>query len=330
MLKVGLLGLGAIGKVHKEAAYDLFLKENGPAKIEACFDLQEENFSQFADVRTYTDLDAFFENETGRLDFVDICLPTFMHKDVAIRAMKAGFHVLCEKPMALSFADADEMCRTEKETGKTLMIAQPLRFNADLNLIYDYIQNGTLGKARSVSYFMYSGGLPKGHNNWFRNKALSGGPMFDVHVHDIDTINYLFGAPEAVGTIAAPIHPETTFNTMSSNYQYKDGLCIHLQSDWALPVNKHSPGRCMRINFEKGYIVWEKDTFVKVDNEGNIEKLFADEGKGMFYKEIKYFSECLLHKQRPEKCLPEDVATTMKIICSEIKSAGHYGERVPL
>lgn len=65
MLKVGLLGLGTIGKVHKEEAYDVFKKENGPAKLEACFDICKENLSQAGDIRTYTDLNTFFENENS-------------------------------------------------------------------------------------------------------------------------------------------------------------------------------------------------------------------------------------------------------------------------
>ena len=140
MIKVGILGLGNIGAFHIRNAYNALEGKN--VKVEACFDVVEQNFERVGNgVRRYTDMDELFEKEKGNLDYIDICLPTFMHKEVAVKAMKAGFNVLCEKPMALNFEDAAEKCRVSEKTGKKLMIAHVLRFSSEFNIVFDYIKN---------------------------------------------------------------------------------------------------------------------------------------------------------------------------------------------
>ncbi len=329
MLKAGLLGLGTIGKAHFERGYMAMSKESGPIKLEACFDVTKENLEIADGVRKYTDLDSFFENEKDKLDMVDICLPTFLHKEVAIKAMQHGFHVLCEKPMALNYEDASEMCKVAKETGKTLMITQVLRFIDDYEKIYDYIKSNKLGKVKYVQHTTYIGGLPQGQNGWFQNVKLSGGPMLDVHVHDVDILNYLLGMPKALSSSSFPSGAKEKIDALSSNYYYDDGKCVSDQSDWSV-VNKHNLGRSLRINFEKGYIILQKDLFVKVDEEGNVEDLTIENKSDGILKEITYFAQCVINNQPVTKCLPEDSAMAIKIICTERDSAKKFGERIHL
>ena len=147
MIKVGLLGLGFVGKIHLFDGYNKLDKDK--VSLEACFDLSMDALSEIDCPRKYTCLDTFFENECGKLDCVDICLPTFMHSEIAIKAMKCGFHVLCEKPMALSVEDAEKMYNTSVETGKKLMIAHVLRFDEDYIRIKEFIDSEVFGKPMS-------------------------------------------------------------------------------------------------------------------------------------------------------------------------------------
>jgi len=333
MLKGGLLGLGTIGKVHK-SAYDRIMSERDDVKVEAYFDLCPENFEGIENARTYTDLDEFFEKEAANLDFVDICLPTFMHKDVSIKAMNAGLNVICEKPMALNYEDAQQMCKVAEETGKTLMVAHCVRFRLELKKLKEYIDKEPLGKLVSVRYATCGRGLPNGQNNWFKNKALSGGPIFDVSVHDVDNIQFLVGMPESLSAIATPTGGESAYTAIAVNYQYKNGICVNLQSDWALPASKHNNGKTIRLNFENGYVIYDAEKFVQVDAEGNIENVEIKDDRNIsranIYDEITYFINCVKTGSRPEFCLPEDSAANIKIICSEIDSAEKKGERVIL
>ena len=131
MLRAGLIGCSFIAEAHR-VAYEKLEKESGPVKLEAICDIRPEQMERFSSsIRRYTDVYEMLKEEQGRLDFVDICLPTFLHAQITVAAMEAGFHVLCEKPMARSVLQAAEMAEASRHTGKTLMIAHCCRFRED-------------------------------------------------------------------------------------------------------------------------------------------------------------------------------------------------------
>lgn len=326
MLKAGLLGLGQIGRTHRWA-YERLARENETVKVEAYFDMSEEAFSETGDARTYTDIDELLEKEKGRIDYIDICLPTFLHRDVAVKAMKMGYHVLCEKPMALSFEDAKAMCDASKETGKKLMVAHPLRFSDFFKMAYDCVRSGELGKVRNARFNIYSAGLPEGKNNWFRNYRLSGGPALDVQVHDVDLIKWLFGTPETVSALGSKVYTETAYDAISASMVFGDGMYMNIHADYAVKENKYEGGRNHRIHFEKGYIFYNRDAAVKVDNQGNVED-FSDKQEDWYYNEIKYFTDCIINNLPVDRCPPEDSAEAIRIIEAEFESADNNGKTV--
>ncbi len=328
MLKAGLLGLGTIGRTHK-GNYDRIAEENGPVKVEAYFDMSEEAFSETGDARTYTDIDELLEKEKGRLDYIDICLPTFMHKDVAVKAMKMGYHVLCEKPMALNFEDAKEMCDVSKETGKTLMVAHPLRFSDFYKMAHDCIRSGELGKVRNARFNEYRSGLPQGNGGWFRNDRLSGGPILDVQVHDVDLIKWFFGTPKTVSALGSKVYTETAYDAISASMVFEDGMYMNIHADYAVKENKYEGGRNHRIHFENGYIFFNRDAAVKVDNQGNVED-FTGKNKDLYYNEIMYFADCVIKNIPVDRCPPEDSAEAIRIIEAEFKSADNGGKLVTM
>ena len=100
------------------------LKEEGKdIELVAICDVRPEMLEKNDGQRLYTDVDEMLVKESDA-DFVDICTPTYLHTELAIKCMKAGFHVLCEKPMALTYEDCEKMIAVSKETGKRLMIAR--------------------------------------------------------------------------------------------------------------------------------------------------------------------------------------------------------------
>ncbi|MBR3934101.1 MAG: Gfo/Idh/MocA family oxidoreductase [Clostridia bacterium] len=328
MLKAGLLGLGTIGSIHYSEGYKEIMAHSGPVSLEACFDIASKNLEMVDGVRKYTDLDLFFENEKENLDMVDICLPTFMHKEVAIKAMRNGFHVLCEKPMALNFKDAKEMCMVSKETGKKLMIAHLLRFQKDYSVISEYIKNETLGKLRNANSYSYGGGLPNGHNGWFKNIKLSGGPIFDVHVHVVDTLVGLLGMPDFLTSASSGGDNGGGYTSISTNLVYDDDFCVNIFADWASPNNRHHSSRCFRFNFENGYIIKDVKKYTVVDNNGNVTEISTDEGGVPFQKEILYFVQSVINNTDLDLCLPDSSANAIRIIEAEIESADNKCKKI--
>lgn len=332
MIRVGLIGRGTISAVHV-GAYRRLKKEGADVEFAACCDIRPERMEDLEGVRTYTDIDEFLRGEAGRLDYVDICLPTYLHAETAIKAMKAGFHVLSEKPMALNAEQAQEMLRTAGETGKQLMIAHCCRFMGVVQVLREVIASGELGKVRSAEFFREGGSTgPMGYQNWFRNGKLSGGAMLDLHIHDVDMINWLFGMPKAVSAAATQIITDGGYDSMSVNFMYDD-MYVNAKSDWTIAHDKYNT-RALRVNFEKGYIYNDRspsrNVFVKVGIDGTVEDLSARNGDDAYYLEICYYIDCLKNGKPVTDCLPESSAQAVDIIMAEMKSADNGGERIAL
>ena len=141
----------------------------------------------FTRYHLYTDFDEMIANE--ELDYVDIALPTYLHSYYAIKALNAGKHVLCEKPMAINPTQCRMMIDAAKANGKKLMIAQCLRFWPAYETLKHYVDSGDFGKP-VFCYFFRGGGWPKwSYQDWLLDETRSGGCLLDQHVHDVDTIN---------------------------------------------------------------------------------------------------------------------------------------------
>ena len=327
MIKVGLLGLGFVGKIHLFNGYCKFNKSE--VSLEACFDVSEENLALVDCPRKYTNLDTFFEKECGKLDCIDICLPTFLHAEIATKALKCGFHVLCEKPMALSIHDAENMYNASVETGKKLMIAHVLRFDEDYMCMKEFIDSEVFGKPVHVKYTTFRAGVPGG---WFQNSKLSGGPIIDVHIHDADILTWFFGMPKALSTIAPKKSDAGCYDSFSTNMEYEN-LIVNVECDFSLPKILHDNNRSLRIIFENGYIIKSEEKFISVDREGNITDLTSKRSAGynsnaMYYNEIKYFTDSIETSCDVSKCTPYDSLLSAKLVQSEIESADKNGEKV--
>lgn len=330
MVRVGLIGNGKISGTHKKAYAQL-----EDVSLEVYCDSNPNNLKDLTGVRVYTDYVQMLEQEQGKLDYVDICLPTFLHAEVAVKAMEMGFHVLCEKPMARNMQEAQEMIDTSRRTGKKLMIAHCNRFWRAVEEIRRTILSGELGRVRSAEFSRegnaYMG--TDGVSPWFFDGSLSGGGMLDTHVHDVDLIRWLFGMPRAVSTGAAAVYTKGGYDALSTNYYYDDGLFVRASSDWTIACDKFNT-RQIRVNFEKGYMITDRspgrEVFVKVREDGTVTDLIHLHEKGFYYNEIVYFIDCILNDKPVEQCPPEESADAVKIVLAEIKSADEQGKLIAL
>ena len=199
-VKIALVGAGNIANTHLES----YEKVPG-AEVYAICDINEERLNETADrfgiTRRYTDEDAMLA-ELPELDAVDVCVWNCNHASCSIKALNAGLHVLCEKPMAYSAQEAEEMLEAANKNNKLLMIGFVLRFSDDARIAMDFIQKGYLGDVYySKAQYVRRHGNPGG---WFADKARSGGgPIIDLGVHVIDLTRYLMGSPKPVSVYAA-------------------------------------------------------------------------------------------------------------------------------
>ena len=128
-----------------------------------------------------------------RVDAVSITLPTNLHAEVAIAALRAGKHVFVEKPLALTLAACDAMIAVAAEANRVLMVAHVLRFWPEYMAIADLLQRGDLGKPLTATAIRLC--TPPTWGEWFKHTGWTGGAVLDFHIHDLDVLNWLFGAP---------------------------------------------------------------------------------------------------------------------------------------
>jgi len=336
MLKYALVGFGGLGKLHfknlleiEKERDDIILTAicgadratlNHAASINiGSTSLEGVDFSKY---HFYDTIEELFENE--KLDFVITALPTKIHASSAVYALNKGVHVFSEKPMALSFADCEKMVKTAKDNNKVLMIGQCLRFNGTCTKVKEYIDSGIYGKVLRAEFKRYSQLPIWSINNWLLDRKQSGGCPIDLHVHDVDLINYYFGLPKSVSshTTSNKVELESIFTT----YEYDD-IFVMSSADWSFP-QKYPFNDSMTILFEKAAVVTQgSDITVYTDDE--IIKPEVDE-ENHFMKELKEFIECAISGKESEISNCESVMKSMKIAEAEINSAEKNGEKVTI
>jgi len=209
-LRAGVIGTG-MGRFHMEG----YATHPGSELVAVC-DLNVEEARQFADKygakHVFRDYRKMLEME--ELDAVSVVVPNFLHAEMTIAALKAGKHVLCDKPMAVKLADAEAMVRTAKAANKRLMINMVLRFSPLQMELRDRIAEGEIGEVYyAKSHWVRRKGIPfadfpadgeMARGQWFvRKKEAGGGASVDIGVHMFDLVWWLTGGKKPATVLAS-------------------------------------------------------------------------------------------------------------------------------
>src|SRR5688500_11259073 len=202
--RVAIIGCGGIANGSHAPSLKR-LQDEGACEVVACADVNESVAKAMAEKfgipRYVTDFRALLELD--ELDGVTVATPPFVHKEATIAALRAGKHVLCEKPMAMNVAEAKEMAQVARETGKVLTIGHGGRFSAAAQAIHERVAAGDLGEiyyAKATA--LRQRGVPS--RGVFTVKKLNGGgPLIDIGVHALDLTVWLMGNPRPIGVYGA-------------------------------------------------------------------------------------------------------------------------------
>ena len=336
MLRAALIGFGGIAKAHRKAFAKL--EEQGIATLVCAHDINPDAFtakiainidSDAVDlpehINFYTDLDEMFAKE--QFDFVDICVPSFLHSKISCDVLRRGYHVMCEKPMALHYEDCAAMMRAAEESGKELMIGQCLRFYPAFDYIKAAIDDKRFGKVTGGFFNRLSEPPYWGWEQWFMDPERSGGCITDLHVHDVDIIRYLFGEPEAVSC-----HASTTVcrhDTVHTSFFYGDSTPITAIGDWTLTgVPFHA--NC-RIDFELATVTLEGSSKLTVYPKNGDAKPYAVELKSISGQEgeLAYFCDVINGKIKNERNPASSAANTIRLVEHMRRSADACGALTP-
>lgn len=319
-LKVALLGFGGMGHFHA-AQY----KDQPHCELIAICDIDKKKFetltadinlgnSGSADLAGVTCCLSYEEMVRQKPDMIDICLPCHLHAEYAVRAMNDGFHVLCEKPMARTIRQADRMIEVSRKTGKKLMIAQCLRFEAVYNAIKEAYESGKYGRLLRMDLRRNSGPAGK-PSSWYRDAECSGGAILDLHLHDTDFVQYMLGTPESVQTFGIS-RVSGGIDDSITNYFFPEGPYVSSEGSWCRAAWSYSTVAV----FEKATLEVAGNTLKISRPDKPVEERKFDDRNG-YWSEINYFAECVLKNREPSKCLPESTRESIRIALLEEKSA---------
>ncbi|GAB4538937.1 MAG: Gfo/Idh/MocA family oxidoreductase [Anaerolineae bacterium] len=197
-LRVAIAGTGLITRVHARAIQNL-----PDVVLEAVVNHRPESMADFSAEfqirRQYTSLPNLLKD--GGIDALVICTPNYLHAPQSIAALEAGVHVMVEKPMAMTPAEAEMMVAASRQSGALLMVAHCWRFSPEVRWLRDQVTAGRLGEiVRTKGYCSHVNGGPGG---WFTHKELAGGgATIDMAIHALDTVRFLLGDPQPVNVYA--------------------------------------------------------------------------------------------------------------------------------
>ena len=333
MVKVGILGIGFMGTAHFRAHC-----ANRKARVVALSDLNPKRLSgdwsdiagniegsqaagaDLSKVHLHADPAGLFNDPD--VDVVDITLPTFLHAKYVIAALEAGKHVICEKPMACTLRECDRMIAAARKAKRQLMIAHCIRFWPEYMKLKEIIDSKTYGKVLSAMLWRRSSTPTWSWDNWLLDEKRSGGAVVDLHIHDTDFVNYVFGVPKAVcssGLVGGV--SKTAVDAVVTHYILARGPAVSAEGNWAL-----APG----FGFNAGFLVVLERASIELGiKSGAPLTVHTLEGKTLtpkvakgdgYINELKHFVDCVASGKPSEVVTPQDARTALAVCLAEAKS----------
>ncbi len=298
-----------MGKTHAEAFGELGLGEDikyvvGRSVYDPTFPARGARF--VTDVET-----ALSDSE---VTVVSVCTPTATHRDVAIRALRAGKNVLLEKPIALTLADAREIIAAASESRGTLMIAHVVRFFEGYAIARRLAESGELGRIQSVTA-KRTMATPE-WSSWITDEHQSGGVLVDFAIHDFDQTNLILGTPDYVTSVP---EGDISQSAIVTTVNYRNGTVATVITDSGSPRGSlfsseiHINGTAGEVDFTFTAPSDDETTASSVQvpahrltvTTHSERRVVALRDANPYRDEIEYFLACVKRREAPSLCTPQ-------------------------
>ncbi len=359
-IRVAIIGCGGIANQKHLPSF----KANADrADLVAFCDIIPERAEKAAkeygteDARVFTDYKELLADQSLNIDLVHVLTPNVSHCPITVAAFEAGKHVMCEKPMAATSADAQKMIDAWKKSGKKFTIGYQNRFRDDTQNLHAACEAGELGEI----YFAKAHALRRrAVPTWgvFPNKELQGGgPLIDIGTHALDITLWMMNNYEPVsvdgsvfyklgrdphgpeGNVFGPWDPET-FQTEDSAFGFikmKNGATIYLEAAWALNILKSMEASCTLCGTKAGAEIhhggsYEKDELIynMVEHNMLMEKTFSPSIQVDFFdgaasaealREQTQWLDCIEDETKEPLVKPEQAFVVTQILEAIYRSA---------
>jgi predicted dehydrogenase len=328
-LNIAVIGLGFMGVTHLKAwrnvpaAHLYAVVDADPRRLTGDLSSVAGNMGgtgetfDFSNVRGYHLLEEALADPA--IDAVDICLPTDQHALAATAALRAGKHVLTEKPISLDVSTAEALIREAEQADRILMAAHVLRFFP----AYEQLTKSLRGPAPIHTAPIHTAPIRSAlfrrrcaapaWSPWLTDPARSGGGIMDLLIHDADFCISLWGMPESV---RARGHRDLKrgIDVIHADLFYPDSGPVVITGGWHHPKSYPFSMEFTATTDEATYD-WSSKTndFQKYYADGAVESIKLEE-KDAFEAELAYFAECVATGARPERCPPAQSAQAVALI----------------
>ena len=331
MLNIGIVGLGFMAATHLKA-----YRHVKGARIAALCSPSGRNldgdFSRVAGnvgnneplrldmsgIKAYRDFGAMLADE--KIDVIDICAPTLAHPDLAVAALKAGKHVLCEKPLARTSDQARRVVAAARKGRSFFMPAMCLRFWPEWAWLKKAIAGNSYGPVLAARFRRVTEPPGWGQHNFLDGRK-SGGALLDLHIHDTDFVQYCFGRPKSVFSTGYT-KVSGAIDHVVTQYEISSGAPVHAEGTWAM-----TPGfgfnMSFTVNFKNAtadYDISRGKEALKLFQNGKAPKIISCRGGDGYIGELKYFIDCIRLGKRPTVVTARDGLAAVEICEAEEES----------
>ena len=327
-VRVGLVGLGLMGKVH----FDAYARMKGARVVAICDVDARKRTGDWSSVvsniggegvrwdtsaiRAYARAEQLFADP--EIDVVDVTLPTYLHPEASIAALESGKHVICEKPMALTSRQSRAMILAARKARRKLFIAQCVRFSPPYVKARQIVRSGMYGRVLSAAFARLSARPDWSYRDWILDRNKSGSAALDLHIHDTDYILHLLGPPKSVMAHAAGPR-RGQFDHIVTNYDYGKKMLVTAEAGWEY-MRGFPFHASFRIAMERGTLIFNPHGLMLYPAGGKARKV-RTVGGDPYERELRHFIDCIRKNRESDVVTPEAAMRSVKLVEAEIKSA---------
>lgn len=331
MIRVGIVGLGFMAATHIKAYRQIpgvqlaAICNPSGRNLDGDFSRVSGNVGgpdtvqlDMSGIAAYRNVEDFLANSA--VDLVDICAPTPAHLPLVTQSLRAGKHVLCEKPLARNSEQARLMVAEAAQAGKFLMPAMCMRFWPEWAWLKKQIAARTYGAVLSARFRRVAEPPAWGQQIFFNGK-LSGGALLDLHVHDVDFVHYCFGKPRAVYSSG---HTKLSgeIDHVVTQYRFAGGPVVAAEGGWAMSAG-FGFSMSYTVNFENAtadYDLGRGAEALRLFQSGAKPETVACAGKDGYVGELQYIVSCLEKDAAPAVVTAQDGIVALEICEAESES----------
>ena len=334
MAKIGIIGLGMMGRTHYEAYQEIgasvvAVADQDPKRASGDLSGTAGNVLEGGLTKLPMDRIRGTTNASELIamkdvDIVDVCVPTTQHVDVVVEALRAGKHVLCEKPLARTVAKAERVAAAARDAKGFFMPAMCMRFWPQWAWLKAAVAEKRYGAVRAATFRRVTS-MPGG---WYGNGAMSGGAALDLHIHDTDFVQFLFGMPKAVSSRG---YSKTSgeIDHLSTQFIYDDVPIVTAEGGWCF-ADGFGFQMQYTVNFENASADFDlaREQPLRLMQNGQVTPIECGPDFG-YIRELRYFIDCIKKSEKPAIVTADDGVRSLRLVEAEVKSV-RSGEIVRL